>query len=387
MSDSNRVQLSYIKETTWGVTPATAPPIEIRMTGESLTYDLSNTTSAEIRSDRQVSDLIQSGASMTGGFNFEFSYASFDDFIAGALWSTWSAKLETTSTAISVATASSLNKFVTSVATDISGIVAGQWIKTSGFAAATNNGYFLVTSVATLALTVSTALQKVTAGATVTLQARYIRNGVTENSFSVERNHTDLSNVHFIYTGLVCNSMSLSLNAQNIATGSFDFVGKASTVSTGAMSSGTMVGANDNTAFNAISNVANILENGVAIASCLMQSFDFSLGNNVRGLTSIGFAGNCDIGVGQIDVTGTLNAYFKDTALYTKYINGTETSISFRLTDIDGNSYIFTFPRIKFESDKQNAGSSNQDIVENIGWRAIRHLTYGCTIQIDKFDA
>jgi len=387
MSDSNRVQLSYIKETTWGVTPATAPPTEIRMTGESLTYDISNTTSAEIRSDRQVSDLIQSGASMTGGFNFEFSYASFDDFIAGALWSTWSAKISTTSTAISVATASSLNKFVTSVATDISGIVVGQWIKTSGFAAATNNGYFQVTAVATTSLTVGTALQKVTAGATVTLQARYIRNGVTENSFSVERNHTDLSNVHFIYTGLVCNSMSLSLNAQNIATGSFDFVGKASTVSTGAMSSGTMVGANDNTAFNAISNVANILENGVAIASCLMQSFDFSLGNNVRGLTSIGFAGNCDIGVGQIDVTGTLNAYFKDTALYTKYINGTETSISFRLTDIDGNSYIFTFPRIKFESDKQNAGSSNQDIVENIGWRAIRHLTYGCTIQIDKFDA
>ena len=387
MSDSNRVQLSYIKETTWGVTPATAPPTEIRMTGESLTYDLSNTTSAEIRSDRQVSDLIQSGASMTGGFNFEFSYASFDDFLAGALWSTWSAKLETTSTAISVATASSLNKFVTSVATDISGIVAGQWIKTSGFAAATNNGYFLVTSVATLALTVSTALQKVTAGATVTLQARYIRNGVTENSFSVERNHTDLSNVHFIYTGLVCNSMSMSLNAQNIITGSFDFVGKASTVSASAMTTGTMVGANDNTPFNAISNVANILEGGTAIASCLMQSLDFSLANNVRGLTSIGFAGNCDIGVGQIDVTGTLNAYFKDTALYTKYINGTETSISYRVTDIDGNSYIFTFPRIKFESDKQNAGSSNQDIVENIGWRAIRHLTYGCTIQIDKFDA
>lgn len=387
MSDSNRVQLSYIKETTWGVTPATAPPIEIRMTGESLTYDLSNTTSAEIRSDRQVSDLIQSGASMTGGFNFEFSYASFDDFIAGALWSTWSAKKLTTSTAISVATASSLNKFVTSVATDIAGIVVGQWIKTSGFAAATNNGFFQVTAVATTSLTVGTALKKVTAGATVTLQARYIRNGTTENSFSIERNHTDLSNVHFIYTGLVCNSMSLSLNAQNIATGSFDFVGKASTVSTSAMSSGTMVGANDNTAFNAISNVANLLENGVAIASCLMQSFDFSLGNNVRGLTSIGFAGNCDIGVGQIDVTGTLNAYFKDTALYTKYINGTETSISFRLTDIDGNSYIFTFPRIKFESDKQNAGSSNQDIVENIGWRAIRHLTYGCTIQIDKFDA
>jgi hypothetical protein len=180
MSDSNRVQLSYIQETTWGVTPATAPPTEIRMTGESLTYDLSNTTSAEIRSDRQVSDLIQSGASMTGGFNFEFSYESFDDFIAGALWSTWSTKLSTTSTTISVATLTT-NRFVTTIATDIAGIVVGQWIKTSGFAAATNNGFFQVTSVATLELTVGTALEKVTAGATVTLQARYIRNGTTEN--------------------------------------------------------------------------------------------------------------------------------------------------------------------------------------------------------------
>jgi hypothetical protein len=386
MSDSNRVLLSYIKETTWGTTPATAPPTEIRMTGESLSYDISNITSSEIRDDRQVTDLIQSGASMTGGFNFELSYASFDDFLAGALFSTWSAKKDTTSTVISVATLT-VNKFVTTVATDISGIVVGQWVRTSGFAAATNNGYHRVTAVATLSLTVSSTLQKVAAGATVTLEARYLRNGTTESSFSIERKHADLSPlVYFIFTGLVVNSFSLSLQAQQIVTGSFDFVGEAATVGASAMTSGTLVDANSNTPFNAVSNVANVLENNVAVASCLVQSLDFTLNNNIRGLTSIGVLGNCDIGTGQVDITGTMNAYFKTSALYAKYLAGTATSISFRLLDATGNAYIFTFPTVKFESDKANAGSSNQDIVENIGWRALRNSTYNCMIQIDKFD-
>jgi hypothetical protein len=386
MSDSNRVLLSYIKETTWGTTPATAPPTEIRMTGESLSYDISNVTSSEIRDDRQVTDLIQSGASMTGGFNFELSYASFDDFIAGALFSTWSAKKDTTSTVISVATSSG-NQFVTTVATDISGIVAGQWIRTSGFAAATNNGYHRVTAVATLSLTVSSTLTKVVAGATVTLEARYIRNGITESSFSIERKHSDLSPlVYFIFTGLVVNSMSLSLQASQIVTGSFDFVGEGATVGASAMTSGTLVDANDNTPLNAVSNVANVLENFTAVASCLIQSLDFTINNNLRGLTAIGALGNCDIGSGQVDITGTLNAYFKTKDLFDKYIAGTATSISFRLLDADGNAYIFTFPTVKFESDKANAGSSNQDIVENIGWRALRNATYNCMIQIDKFD-
>lgn len=386
MSDSNRVELTYIKETTWGVTPATAPPIEVRMTGESLSYDISNTISSEIRNDRQVTDLIQSGATLTGGFNFELSFASFDDFIAGALWSTWSTEVDITATTISVATASSLNKFVTTVATNFANVVAGQWIKTAGFVATANNGYHRVTAKGATALTVASTLTKVTAGATVTLGGQYLRNGTTKNSFSFQRKHTDLSPlVYFIFTGLVVNSMSLSLQSGSIITGSFDFIGESGTVGASAMTSGTKVSANTNTPFNAVSNVANVLENFTAVSTCLIQSLDFSINNNVRGLTSIGVLGNCDIGVGQVDITGTMNAYFQNKNLYDKYIAGTATSISFRMTDASGNSYIITFPTVKFESDKQNAGSANQDIVENIGWRAIRNSTYNCMIQIDKF--
>ena len=72
MSDTNRVDLNYAKETVWG-TVATCAYKEIRFTGESLSHNISNVQSAEIRSDRQITDLIQVDQEPTGGFNFELS--------------------------------------------------------------------------------------------------------------------------------------------------------------------------------------------------------------------------------------------------------------------------------------------------------------------------
>ena len=93
MSDANRIQLRYCEEDTWGTTPATRALQELRLTGESLSYNIANIVSTEIRDDRQVTDLIQTGAECGGGTNFELSYGTYDDFMEGALWSDWSADL------------------------------------------------------------------------------------------------------------------------------------------------------------------------------------------------------------------------------------------------------------------------------------------------------
>ena len=90
MSATNLMALRYIKEVTYGTTPATPALSVVRYTGESLTYGIENVVSNEIRSDRNQTALIQSSAQSSGDIQFEFSYASFDDFIAGALASTWS---------------------------------------------------------------------------------------------------------------------------------------------------------------------------------------------------------------------------------------------------------------------------------------------------------
>ena len=90
MADSSRAQLCYLAETTWGVTPVAAMT-RMRFTGESLGFQIQNTTSREVRADRQVADLIQTGAEASGSVEVELSYGAHDALLAAALFSAWQA--------------------------------------------------------------------------------------------------------------------------------------------------------------------------------------------------------------------------------------------------------------------------------------------------------
>jgi hypothetical protein len=61
----------------------------LRFTGESLNYNIENTKTAEVRSDRTETDLIQTSASGGGDLNFELSFLSFQDWIAATLCSSF----------------------------------------------------------------------------------------------------------------------------------------------------------------------------------------------------------------------------------------------------------------------------------------------------------
>lgn len=88
MSESNRMAFRYLKETVWGTTPAAAMKT-LRVTGESINDVTATTESQEIRSDRQLADIIRVGKSAAGDVNFELSYGTLDEFLEAALCSTW----------------------------------------------------------------------------------------------------------------------------------------------------------------------------------------------------------------------------------------------------------------------------------------------------------
>lgn len=469
MSDANRTAIRYIEETTWGETPASPTFQEARYTGESLNFNIENITSSEIRSDRQIDDLVQVGAEAGGDINFELSYKAYDDFIEGAMFSTWTSRViqkdvaniaadatgdtftssgtpafntylevgqfiytegfaesanngyheisSVTATVITVTTALvteaegetvSVTAWIQTddISADETGGVytiasaanvdfteqnlnVGQWIKISGFTESANNGFAQITviSATTLTLVGLTIVDEV-AGDTITIQpCDYIRNGTTEKSYAIERAHLDKTQF-FLFNGMEINQMSMTVEANAIVTGAFSFMGKT-TSRAGATSStgGTPTSATTEDILNAVTNVGQIREGGAALASDLfIQSLDYTLVNNVRGIPGVGTLGSADMGVGSVDLTGSMSVYFKDGTLYDKYIGGTETSLSFKFEDTDGNAYIFTFPRIKFESDSVNAGGINTDVVEEISWRAIRDSTTDCTIQIDRLE-
>lgn len=93
MSESNRVRLCYLAESSWNVPPelAAATPQILRHTGnDSFSHNIENIVSSELRSDRNIPGVTQASKSCSGGFNFEFSYGTFDDLIESALYSSWS---------------------------------------------------------------------------------------------------------------------------------------------------------------------------------------------------------------------------------------------------------------------------------------------------------
>jgi hypothetical protein len=62
----------------------------LRYMNENLVHNIENVTTQEITPTRVETDLIQTAISGQGGFNAEFSYSSFTDFLAAALAGVWS---------------------------------------------------------------------------------------------------------------------------------------------------------------------------------------------------------------------------------------------------------------------------------------------------------
>lgn len=133
-ASSNLAQVRYAPEATYGTIPSTSTvgARALRITGESLTYAVQSDTSKELRSDRQVTDLVLTGASASGGVNFEASYAEFDELLEATMMGTWAPLGASSSTFIGTWTDGQVT-ITASVATsgnDIwTNLHAGQWIR------------------------------------------------------------------------------------------------------------------------------------------------------------------------------------------------------------------------------------------------------------------
>lgn len=89
MSEANRVQIYYIKESTYGVTPTTGAWQDLRYTSCDLAGRPLSQISNEIRSDRMVQDLNLVGREVTGSLGFELSMGTYDDWFASLFAGAW----------------------------------------------------------------------------------------------------------------------------------------------------------------------------------------------------------------------------------------------------------------------------------------------------------
>ena len=237
-ADANRVAFKYLKEVTFGTTPA-SPLKLMRYNSHNIGMKPTFVSSNEIRSDRQRSDTILTSKTSDGDVNLEWSYGAPDDLIEGALQSTWSAPTTIGPiTTVSITSATANSCIITNSVASFPAFPVGAWVSVAGFAGVNGPRFFAkVVSNSTTVLTLTqpslSTLAVVGAGATVTIQQQgYIRNGTTPTSFTLESEFADIANTFFNHKGMRVSTMNLNVGSSQIVTGSFGFMGLGTATAT-----------------------------------------------------------------------------------------------------------------------------------------------------------
>lgn len=389
-ASANRTAVYSVKEVTWGTTPVSPALQEVRFTGEQLDASQTFEKSKEIRADRMVSDTVQVDASPAGSINIEMSGLTYDDLIEGAMMSAWSDQLAIVGSAADISTvAAPTNNLTSSTAGKFDDIVLGQWIKLSGFTNAVNGFYKVTAKTSGVLLTVSPAptAAETPLLALAHIDGSYIRNGVTEQSWTMVKVLNDATvATRQIFRGMRVGGLSLDMSTGAILTGAINLMGKSSEWSEAAFAGETIVPATSTEVMNSVTDVQDIQQNGATMGTTgSMMQLGLEIDNQHREQKGIGVLGNAGVAAGQLMVNVTAQQYFETKAQADLFDAATSFSFNLRITGQDGYTYIFTMPKCKYESFVVNASGLDTDVMADTQFTALRDAATNCMLQIDRF--
>ena len=215
----------------YGVVPGSGTPMTLNLVSESHVGDTVDKTSATAKANLLTGATRRTGISGSGGIDVEMAPGSqMDEMLEVGIGGIWSADLGISSTDIQfIASDNSLN----AVGSDLDNVLPYTWLQILDTDNPLNTGRAWVTSkpAANKAICAyASFVDEAAAAATVRIFSKRVQNGTDYISSSLERHHTDATATPFQgYTGLVCQSFELTMNAQDIITAKFDFVSKGPT--------------------------------------------------------------------------------------------------------------------------------------------------------------
>ena len=389
LASSSSVQVRYIAEATFGVTPGAGNSRNLRATGETFDYTVSKEQSKEINSTRTITSVVPVTAAAAGGVSGEISYQEWDSLMAATLQSTYTvfgtngvgAAFSTTAGGLA---ATSITTSAATTGVNLWTLLQkGQWFKLVAPGDTNNIGRILRVSTITaptstvITLDVSTPLvpNAGTVGA-CTIATSRLTHGITQTSFTFERNASDIGQFQ-AYRGMTPSKMSIGVSSGGLSSINFDFMGKDSVIGGSLGTLTTMPGtAIASYAYDIHSGVAGancqLWEGGAPITGTFVKSVSLDFDNSLRSQEAICTLGAVSIGSGTIQISGNLSVYFADTLLFTKFKNNTNSSIIFSSVDGAGNGYVFTIPVANISTWKTNASGKDSDMMVDIQFTGLR---------------
>jgi len=100
----------------------------------------------------------------------------------------------------------------------------------------------------------------------------------------------------------------------------------------------------------------------------------------------VGTVGAVDIGVGQCNVSGSLNTYFGDKDLLTYLLDNTNSGFDIRFDNSANDiTLLIDIPSLKFSEGNPEVPGGNQDVTLNLGFQAYMDATLGYTILVGRY--
>ena len=402
--DSSDTVVRYGEEVTWDTVPAVAFQ-NVRTTGESFSEQKTRTRPEEIKADGFVSHALTTQVQATGGLNFALSFGTYDDLLGGLLNGSFSADLAIQSVVTTgvIAASTALPNltgagFTFGNATDTDNIVAGSWIRVSGFATnPSNNGLFRVTAVDTVNEEVqvhntagqggSGLVNESSTGSEVNVQGAILRNGTDFRSFYFEKQLA--AALFLVYSGSYISDGNLTAQVGGFVEGTFNFLCASEASGTSTASTGGPTAAPTGRVIDTVAGFSQLEQDGVAI-SAVVQGISWTVTkNNARAQYGLGAAAAQGMARGTIDVSGTMSVYFTDFTLYALYKAESDHIISFAALDNTGAGYIFTLPGATLMNPTIVAGSPDTDIVSEFELEGNEGtgVYAGVIMQIDRIPA
>lgn len=383
---SNRTAIRLVAETNFNETPANPAFKSVRYTGESVAFNRRSVTSNEIRDDRMTSDLVAVGADVGGDVNIELSYESFDDIIAAALCSSWSAPVGGVSTIKNGVERKSftLQKHFQDLAVPIFQSFSG--CRIGGLTLDFQTAQILTGKFSVMGCTALNSTAQF-AGASVTYpgDGNTPMNAVT-NLSQIEKDGGRISEITVTAGGTGYTTASVSFTG-----GSPTSPATAVAVLSGGVVTGiTITDPGEGYTSAPVVSITGPGTGATATAvvggtmAAKIKSMSMELNNNLRGQEAVGYLGYIGIALGRLEITGNIELYFENANEYQTFLDNDDFKFSFVVQDVDGNSYKFIFPRVKYEEGTILSGGLDQDLMVTGKWRALADEFTDCMIEINR---
>lgn len=375
-----QIALAYVKETTWGTTPASPTMKELRAIGDSLELNRGSLKTQELKIHRQLENTVLGGYGVSGTIDCEFG-SYLDDWLENALCGTFATNVLKLGQARSQFT---VERRLLSLGASL----RFKGIRANGLNLKLEPEKIAMISFPVQGSTMTTDIDGLGGPSGWLVNEPVTPPAIGETSFDIDTGATvpAAGDEFVVYqagsTTTLRSDQIYTVSGYAAPTLSFTPALDVALVNNDILhmfKPATVVTSDD--AMDAFS--GTLSEGGSAVA--IVSALDLTITQGQEAMKVIGSAYPADIIDNAVSVSGTLRAYVDNLALFNKFVNDTYTTLEFSLTK-SGDTYTWLLPRVKYVGGKGlGKQASHGSLIQELPFEAVYDATTELTsVKITK---